>query len=69
MKLTGKTFIVAAFALTGAVAVAEGAAAMPLTQGRDVGVSAPVHDAGWRCGPGRHMNRWGRCVPNGWRRW
>ncbi|MBN9242678.1 MAG: hypothetical protein J0I98_07785 [Mesorhizobium sp.] len=23
---------------------------------------APVETVGWRCGPGRHINRWGHCV-------
>ncbi len=33
-----------------------------------VASASPVVDlAGWRCGPGRHVNRRGRCVRN--RRW
>ncbi|WP_421914665.1 GCG_CRPN prefix-to-repeats domain-containing protein [Mesorhizobium sp.] len=24
----------------------------------------PIENVGWRCGPGWHLNRWGRCVPN-----
>lgn len=29
-------------------------------------VSPPtdLQPVGWRCGPGRHVNRWGRCVRN-----
>ena len=26
--------------------------------------SNAIEQVGWRCGPGRHMDRWGRCVPN-----
>ncbi|MGO8739372.1 GCG_CRPN prefix-to-repeats domain-containing protein [Rhodoblastus sp.] len=26
--------------------------------------TAPVETVGWRCGPGWHVNPWGRCVPN-----
>ena len=32
-----------------------------------VTAAAEVQPVGWRCGPGRHMTRWGRCVRNG--RW
>ena len=27
--------------------------------------TAPIaQTVGWRCGPGLHVNAWGRCVPN-----
>jgi hypothetical protein len=26
--------------------------------------STPIETVGWRCGPGGHINPWGRCVPN-----
>ncbi|WP_246694314.1 hypothetical protein [Mesorhizobium sp. M2E.F.Ca.ET.209.01.1.1] len=37
--------------------------AMPLV--KPSAAQLPVESVGWRCGPGWHMNRWGRCVPNG----
>ena len=65
MKVTSKILFAAAVALAGATS----AQAMPVTQGDEV-ASAAVETVGWRCGPGWHMNPWGRCVPNRpWRRW
>jgi hypothetical protein len=40
-----------------------GSEAMPIA--RPSASQLPVETIGWRCGPGRHMNRWGRCVLNG----
>ncbi|HYA79603.1 MAG TPA: hypothetical protein VED87_01570 [Methylocystis sp.] len=66
MKTTSKILFAAAVAL----AAATSAQAMPATQGDEVGASAAVETVGWRCGPGWHVNPWGRCVPNRrWRRW
>lgn len=42
---------------------AVGSDAMPLV--KPGAAPLPVETVGWRCGPGWHMNRWGRCVPNG----
>lgn len=42
---------------------AVGSDAMPLV--KPGAAPLPVESVGWRCGPGWHMNRWGRCVPNG----
>ena len=42
---------------------AVGSEAMPLV--KPGAAPLPVESVGWRCGPGWHMNRWGRCVPNG----
>ncbi len=70
MKISSKILFAAALALSGSVAAIETADAMPLTQPSQIGATAPVQDIGWRCGPGRHVNPWGRCVPNRpWRRW
>ena len=38
------------------------AQAMPVAPMHDT--SAPVTQVGWRCGPGWHVNGWGRCVPS-----
>ena len=40
-----------------------GSQAMPLA--KPSAAPLPIESVGWRCGPGWHMNRWGRCVPNG----
>ena len=42
---------------------AVGSEAMPLV--KPGAAPLPIETVGWRCGPGWHMNRWGRCVPNG----
>ena len=42
---------------------AVGSDAMPLV--KPGAAPLPLETVGWRCGPGWHMNRWGRCVPNG----
>jgi hypothetical protein len=70
MKISSKILFAAALALSGSVAAIETATAMPLTQPAQITAAAPVQDIGWRCGPGWHVNPWGRCVPNRrWRRW
>lgn len=51
----------AALALAGVAA--PGAMAMPLAPIAD-GAAPLTEQVGWRCGPGAHMNAWGRCVPN-----
>ncbi|WP_319796783.1 GCG_CRPN prefix-to-repeats domain-containing protein [Nitrobacter sp.] len=38
------------------------AQAMPVAPLHDT--TGPVTQVGWRCGPGWHVNGWGRCVPN-----
>ena len=43
------------------------AQAMPVAPIHDTSGSATqgaVTQVGWRCGPGWHINGWGRCVPN-----
>lgn len=40
-----------------------GSQAMPMA--KPSASPLPIETIGWRCGPGWHMNRWGRCVPNG----
>jgi hypothetical protein len=82
MKSTLKTLALAAALLGASLAAGETASAMPVASAPVVaGQSAPIVQAGWRCGPGWHMNGWGRCVPNHpygrpwgprpgrWRRW
>ncbi len=60
-----KTSLIALFALGGVAAFAAPSSAAPLApvQLSHDGGSA-VQQVGWRCGPGGHVNRWGRCVPN-----
>lgn len=41
---------------------AAGAQAMPLV--KPSAAPLPIETVGWRCGPGWHINGWGRCVPN-----
>ena len=66
MRLTTKLLVAAVIAVAGATA----SEAMPLASSDSIGVASPIQQAGWRCGPGWHMNGWGRCVPNRrWRRW
>ncbi len=61
--------LIVAGALFGAGLVGGGAAnAMPIApavgaQAAQV-ATAPIETVGWRCGPGWHVNPWGRCVPN-----
>jgi hypothetical protein len=57
--------LLASIALAVGLGMASSAQAMP------VAPVAPLHDTagsvtqvGWRCGPGAHVNGWGRCVPN-----
>ncbi len=75
MKIASKLVLVTALALGASAASLESSFAMPAPQRPDVGGTAPAQDIGWRCGPGWHVNGWGRCVPNGrpwrrgWRRW
>jgi len=66
MRLTIKLLMATAI-----VAGATAAQAMPLASSGSIGVASPVQQAGWRCGPGWHMDGWGRCVPNRrpWRRY
>ena len=54
--------ILAATALALGLGVAS-AQAMPVSSLGD-SVAPTVQTVGWRCGPGWHMNPWGRCVPN-----
>jgi hypothetical protein len=50
------------------IATSSAMPAGPALVGMQQNSAAPlVQNVGWRCGPGRHVNGWGRCVPNGWR--
>jgi len=60
MRLTTKLLIAAAITVAGATA----SQAMPFASSDSFGVASPVQQIGWRCGPGWHMDGWGRCVPN-----
>jgi Spy/CpxP family protein refolding chaperone len=76
MKASMKMVMAAAVVGASLLAI-ESASAMPIAPG-EAGSASLVQDVGWRCGPGWHVNPWGRCVPNrrwgygprwGWRRW
>lgn len=54
--------ILAATALAIGLSIAS-AQAMPVSSLGD-GVAPAVQTVGWRCGPGWHINPWGRCVPS-----
>ncbi|MDQ0392433.1 GCG_CRPN prefix-to-repeats domain-containing protein [Labrys monachus] len=51
------------FAATGLLVTAEASSAMPAAAPQQGG-HALVQDVRWGCGPGRHPNPWGRCVPD-----
>ena len=70
MKITSKIILAGALALSTSAATVEASLAMPLAPRADAAATASGQDIGWRCGPGWHVNGWGRCVPNRpWRRW
>jgi hypothetical protein len=67
MKLFAKGLIVAGALFGASLVGAATASAMPIAP--DAGgqaAGAPIEAVGWRCGPGWHVNPWGRCVPNGY---
>jgi hypothetical protein len=43
--------------------ISSAAQAMPVSPVQNQ-VSSTVTQIGWRCGPGWHVNPWGRCVPS-----
>jgi hypothetical protein len=59
-----------AIAMTTGIALATyGAAnAMPVATSMTQADAPLVQNIDWACGPGLHVNPWGRCVPNYWRR-
>ncbi|WP_374545969.1 GCG_CRPN prefix-to-repeats domain-containing protein [Rhodoblastus sp.] len=65
MTFFGKGFVVAAALFGASLGGAATADAMPIAPVAG-GIAAPIEQAGWRCGPGWHVNPWGRCVPNGY---
>jgi hypothetical protein len=48
------------------IATVATSSAMPISPEPQMTASTLVQQAGWRCGPGWHVNPWGRCVPNRW---
>lgn len=50
----------------GLVTLASPASALPSVPSKPTvaASSGEAQPIGWRCGVGRHMNRWGRCVRN-----
>ncbi|ARN79827.1 GCG_CRPN prefix-to-repeats domain-containing protein [Methylocystis bryophila] len=59
MRLTTRLLAAAAITVAGVTA----SQAMPLVSS-DSAKGAPIEQVGWRCGPGWHLNGWGRCAPN-----
>lgn len=68
MKLAVRTSLAIA-AIAGASAFSiSSASALPALPGAPATIdSGVVQDVGYYCGPGWHLNPWGRCVPA--RRW
>jgi hypothetical protein len=67
MRSIASLFAATVFA-AGLVALATPASALTSVPAKPaVTASTDLQPVGWRCGRGRHMNRWGRCVRNG--RW
>lgn len=62
---TPKLIFAAVIAAGSLVAAMAPASAMPAANVQEGASSVQIEQAGWRCGPGAHMNRWGRCVYNG----
>jgi hypothetical protein len=54
-----KFLATAAFIFGFGIASAQAMPAAPLQ-----GSTGSLTQVGWRCGPGWHINPWGRCVPN-----
>lgn len=54
--------LLASLAVVVGLGMASAAQAMPAAPLGNT--TAPVTEVGWRCGPGWHVNPWGRCVPN-----
>jgi hypothetical protein len=53
------------FALADSTLMLSGADSQAMPMAKPSASPLPIETVGWRCGPGWHMNRWGRCVPNG----
>ena len=68
MKRSSVSLVAATFFCAGLATLATPASALTAIPAKPaVTATTDVEPVGWRCGPGRHMNRWGRCVRNG--RW
>ena len=66
MIRSGKTLFTALLVCGGLATFTAPAAALTIapTKPTVATASGDVQLTGWRCGPGRHLNRWGRCVRN-----
>ena len=58
----------AALVTGGMIATTEALNATPIAASKSQTDELLVQKVDWTCGPGRHVNPWGRCVPNYWRR-
>jgi hypothetical protein len=67
MKIFLKGLVVSGALFGASLAGADAVSAMPVApyDGAPAAATAPIETIGWRCGPGWHVNPWGRCVPNG----
>jgi hypothetical protein len=61
MKFLASLALVAGLGMSSA---AYAVPAAPLQNTPTQNASTSVTQVGWRCGPGWHINPWGRCVPN-----
>lgn len=64
MKHLTKTICAIAIVAATSGAMIETASALPAAAPASTSPAPLVQDIGWRCGPGWHVNPWGRCVPN-----
>lgn len=62
--MTSKTLAVAAFAAAVSFLTSAPSEAMPIAPRDAVAVAPQTQAVGWRCGPGWHVDPWGRCVPH-----
>ena len=67
MRITVRNILVSGALLGASLVGAEQASAMPIVPSVAAASHLQIEQAGWRCGPGWHVNPWGRCVPA--RRW
>lgn len=64
MKISSRSAFMLAIGIGAAVASLGESHAM---QAGALSVDGPqIQKADWACGPGLHVNPWGRCVPNHW---
>lgn len=64
MQTSLKVGCMFALVIGGAIVTPEPSSALPI--GAVTADSTSIEHTDWACGPGRHINPWGSCVPNYW---